>query len=151
MVVLLLNVCKKEPGKFHLIYHLSYSKWDLVKDAISLELCLVRYASFDPAVGTTIQMIPKKGCYLVGFCSYNKVTTWLWGGRMVFLLNAFFICLPKYELQPFQTTYSFTKWPGGRKTEATYHMRPSPHSASSTNLPATQKHHTQRALLSWGW
>lgn len=44
-------VPKKTPGEYRLIHHLSYPRGSSVNDAIPPELCTVKYASFDHAVG----------------------------------------------------------------------------------------------------
>ncbi|XP_066430821.1 vomeronasal type-2 receptor 26-like [Eleutherodactylus coqui] len=43
-------VPKREPNKFRLIHHLSYSKGASVNDGIDAELCSVVYTSFDAAI-----------------------------------------------------------------------------------------------------
>lgn len=43
-------VPKKEPNKFRVIHHLSFTKAGSVNDVIDLEVCAVSYTSFDVAV-----------------------------------------------------------------------------------------------------
>lgn len=47
---------KKEPGNFHLIQYLSYSKGTSVNDGISKECAFVSYVSFDRAVDLLLRV-----------------------------------------------------------------------------------------------
>lgn len=64
-------ITKKEPGKFHLIHHLSFPKGSSVNDGISKECASVTYVSFDRAIellrlAGKDALMAKSGPFLLG-------------------------------------------------------------------------------------